>query len=138
MSAISPTVARMNLASIRILTTDVPRLAAFYEQLIGRPARWVGPVFAAVPTDSGAEVAVTGPESLALSGTPGAAEPGANRSVYIEFEAEDVDAEFQRLRDGVVDDFVLEPTTMPWGNRSMLFRDPDGNLINVFRRPDAA
>jgi hypothetical protein len=21
---------------------------------------------------------------------------------------------------------------MPWGNRSILFRDPDGNLVNLF------
>jgi hypothetical protein len=21
---------------------------------------------------------------------------------------------------------------MPWGNRSLLFRDPEGNLINIF------
>ena len=28
--------------------------------------------------------------------------------------------------------FVNEPTTLPWGNRSLLFRDPDGNLINFF------
>jgi len=27
---------------------------------------------------------------------------------------------------------VNEPTTMPWGNRSLLFRDPDGNLVNFF------
>jgi hypothetical protein len=24
---------------------------------------------------------------------------------------------------------------MPWGNRSTLFRDPDGNLVNLFSRP---
>ena len=24
------------------------------------------------------------------------------------------------------------PTTMPWGNRALLFRDPDGNLVNFF------
>jgi catechol 2,3-dioxygenase-like lactoylglutathione lyase family enzyme len=29
-------------------------------------------------------------------------------------------------------DLVQEPTTMPWGNRSILFRDPDGNLVNFF------
>ncbi|MFE4836295.1 VOC family protein, partial [Arthrobacter sp. NPDC056691] len=29
----------------------------------------------------------------------------------------------------------LEPTTMPWGNTSTLFRDPDGNLVNLFSRP---
>ena len=33
---------------------------------------------------------------------------------------------------GFVEDFVTEPTTMPWGNRSLLFRDPDGNLVNFF------
>jgi len=27
---------------------------------------------------------------------------------------------------------VQKPTTMPWGNKSLLFRDPDGNLINLF------
>lgn len=37
-----------------------------------------------------------------------------------------------------VDDFVQPPTTMPWGkttpwgNRSLLFRDPDGNLVSFF------
>ena len=31
-----------------------------------------------------------------------------------------------------IGEFVQRPTTMPWGNRSLLFRDPDGNLINFF------
>ena len=34
-----------------------------------------------------------------------------------------------------MEDFVQEPTTMPRGNRSLLFRDPDGNLINFFFTP---
>jgi hypothetical protein len=34
--------------------------------------------------------------------------------------------------DDLVSEFVPEPTTQPWGNRSMLLRDPDGNLINFF------
>ncbi len=42
-----------------------------------------------------------------------------------------VDAEFARL-DGALADLVLAPTTTPWGNRSLLFRDPDGNLVNLF------
>jgi catechol 2,3-dioxygenase-like lactoylglutathione lyase family enzyme len=44
---------------------------------------------------------------------------------------------FARLRDV---EFVQEPTTMPWGNRSVLLRDPDGNLINLFTPvpPEAA
>jgi predicted enzyme related to lactoylglutathione lyase len=48
-----------------------------------------------------------------------------------EFLVDDVDSVYQRLAD-VMDDVVGEPTTMPWGNRSLLFRDPDGNLVNFF------
>jgi hypothetical protein len=33
---------------------------------------------------------------------------------------------------------VQEPTTMPWGNHSLLFRDPDGNLVNFFTPVSAA
>jgi uncharacterized glyoxalase superfamily protein PhnB len=61
----------------------------------------------------------------------GAAESGANRSVIIEFLVDDVDASYAELRD-LVEHVVTEPTTMPWGNRALLFRDPDGNLVNVF------
>jgi len=61
----------------------------------------------------------------------GATTPAANRSAIVEFQVDDVDRERERLR-GTVTEFVLEPTTQPWGNRSMLFRDPDGNLINFF------
>lgn len=126
----------MNLASNRILTDDVPRLVEFYERILGAPARWATPVFAVIPAGTG-EIAVAGVETLAFGNTPGIAEPRTNRSVFLEFLVEDVDGEFARLRDDVVTDFVLEPTTMPWGNRSLLFRDPDGNLVNFFRRPQA-
>jgi uncharacterized glyoxalase superfamily protein PhnB len=42
-----------------------------------------------------------------------------------------VDAEYARVRD-VVPEVVQAPTAQPWGNRSLLFRDPDGNLVNFF------
>jgi predicted enzyme related to lactoylglutathione lyase len=51
--------------------------------------------------------------------------------VIIEFLVDDVDKEYERLK-GFVSEWVQEPTTMPWGNRSLLFRDPDGNLVNLF------
>jgi predicted enzyme related to lactoylglutathione lyase len=51
--------------------------------------------------------------------------------VIIEFRVDDVDRTHENLA-GVVGDFVQPPTTMPWGNRSLLFRDPDGNLVNFF------
>ena len=50
--------------------------------------------------------------------------------MIIEFRVDDVDKEYERLKT-LVSEWVLEPTTMPWGNRSIL-RDPDGNLVNLF------
>jgi uncharacterized glyoxalase superfamily protein PhnB len=61
----------------------------------------------------------------------GAARPADNHSLIIEFRVTDVDAAYQKLA-SIVDEIVQAPTTMPWGNRSLLFRDPDGNLINFF------
>lgn len=61
----------------------------------------------------------------------GSAEPAANRSVIVEFMVKDVDAEYERLRERVPE-VVTTPTTMPWGNRALLLRDPDGNLVNLF------
>lgn len=55
-----------------------------------------------------------------------------NHTAIIEFLVDDVDAEYQKLADVLKGSLVQEPTTMPWGNRSLLFRDPDGSLVNFF------
>jgi predicted enzyme related to lactoylglutathione lyase len=57
----------------------------------------------------------------------------ANKSAILEFEVDDVDVERARI-DPFVTDWLQQPKDMPWGNRSMLFRDPDSNPINFFRR----
>jgi catechol 2,3-dioxygenase-like lactoylglutathione lyase family enzyme len=44
-----------------------------------------------------------------------------------------VDRVHKELGDALTD-IVNGPATMPWGNRSLLFRDPDGNLVNFFTR----
>jgi uncharacterized glyoxalase superfamily protein PhnB len=50
--------------------------------------------------------------------------------------ADDVDAKYARIAALGVD-WVMPPITQPCGNRSMIFRDPAGNLVNVFSRPGA-
>ena len=121
------------LVSIRVITDDVARLVAFYEQVTGLPAAWSTPDFAELRTAVGT-LAIGSARTVALFG-PGAARPADNHTAIIEFLVEDVDADHRRLRIPVTDaggTFVNEPTTMPWGNRSLLFRDPDGNLVNYF------
>jgi len=122
----------MNLASIRIITDDVDRLARFYEAVTGITATRPAPVFAELRTPSGT-VAIANAATVAMLGE-NAPKAASNDSIIIEFLVADVDAEFARLEQ-VLDDVVLAPTTMPWGNRSTLFRDPDGNLVNLFSRP---
>lgn len=61
----------------------------------------------------------------------GAARPADNHTVIIEWMVGDVDAEFERLQP-IVGQWEQMPTQMPWGNKSMLFRDPDGHLVNLF------
>jgi catechol 2,3-dioxygenase-like lactoylglutathione lyase family enzyme len=119
----------MDFVSIRIITDDVARLAGFYERATGVQATWSNENFAELSTGS-ATLAIASTRTVPLF-APGAARPAANSTVIVEFLVDDVDSVHQNLR-GFVADFVNEPTTMPWGNRSLLFRDPDGNLVNFF------
>jgi len=119
----------MNLVSIRIITDDVTRLTDFYERVTGGTADRQSDIFAEVHTPSGT-LALASSKTVGLFG-PGSVRAADNHTAIVEFLVEDVDAEFERLR-GSIGEVVTEPTTMPWGNRSLLFRDPDGNLINLF------
>ncbi|MTE13375.1 VOC family protein [Nocardia aurantiaca] len=125
----------MDFLSVRIITDDVARLAGFYEKATGLTAVWSTPEFAEIRTRRA---------TLALSSlgnieplVPGATAPSANRSVIIEFLVEDVDAIYANVS-GLATEVVKQPTTMPWGNRSLLVRDADGNLLNFFAPVTAA
>ncbi|MFE9058877.1 VOC family protein [Streptomyces mutabilis] len=119
----------MNLVSIRVITSDVDRLVDFYERVTGVRANRYTEDFAELRTASGT-LAIGSTRTVPLF-APGSARPAANRSAVIEFRVDDVDAVHRDLA-GFLDDIVKEPTTMPWGNRAFLFRDPDGNLVNFF------
>lgn len=118
----------MDFASIRMITDDLEPMVRFYEQVTGVPAVRPAPVFAELYLPSGT-IAIGHTQTAQLFNN--AARPADNHTTIIEFHVEDVDKEFERLKT-LVSDWVQEPTTMPWGNRSTLFRDPDGNLINLF------
>ena len=120
-----------NLTSVRIITDDVSRLVTFYEQVMQREAVWSTPKFAEVVTDDGT-LAIGHSDTVPLFGA-GVAHAADNHTVILEFAVDDVDAEHTRLVAAVEGlTVVQEPTTMPWGNRSLLVRDPDGSLVNLF------
>jgi uncharacterized glyoxalase superfamily protein PhnB len=119
----------MDFVSIRIITDRIKPLVAFYETITGLTATWFTEDFAELATAS-CTLAIGSSRTLALFGA-NVAQPAANRSAIIEFRVGDVDAQYRKLME-TIGDFVQAPTTMPWGNRSMLLRDPDGNLVNFF------
>lgn len=121
----------MNLVSIRIITAQIGSLVTFYEQVTGIQALQYTPDFAELKTAT-ATIAIGSTKTLQFFGENNVAQPAENRSVIIEFLVDDVDKEFERLRTILSSSVVQEPTTMPWGNKSLLFRDPDGNLVNFF------
>ncbi|WP_338868551.1 VOC family protein [Spirosoma sp. SC4-14] len=121
----------MNFVSVRIITEAIKPLVAFYEQVTGLPVIQYTDDFAEVQTPSGT-VAIGSTRTLQLFGGEHIAKAAHNQSAIIEFRVADVDADYQRLAEMLGDSVVQKPTTMPWGNRSLLFRDPDGNLVNFF------
>jgi predicted enzyme related to lactoylglutathione lyase len=131
----------MELVQCRIVTDNVERLAAFYARLAGAAVA-LNDYYVEVPA---------GPMSVGFSrrrfteyhrncaaAATGAATAGTQDlrpEVILDFLVDDVDAEYKRIR-ALGAEWVLPPTTQPWGNRNMIFRDPEGNLISVFSRPD--
>jgi predicted enzyme related to lactoylglutathione lyase len=120
----------MNFVSIRIITADIKRLARFYEQMTGISVTMYTEDFGELKTPA-CTLAIGSTRTLQLFGGD-VARPADNHTAIIEFRVDDVDAEYRKLVDVIGDSLVQEPTTMPWGNRSLLFRDPDGNLVNFF------
>ena len=114
----------MDFTSVRVITDDVERLATFWEQVTGLPATRPVPVFAELKTPAGT-IAIGAPATVAMLGDA-APVPGQNRSVFIELRVDDIDATWEQVKGLVpqtIPEIVLEPTDMPWGNRSVILRD---------------
>lgn len=120
----------MNFVSIRIITDDIRRLVGFYEQITGIPVTMYTGEFGELATPA-CTLAIASTRTLQLFGGE-VARAADNHSAIIEFRVDDVDAEYEKLAHVIGASLVQPPTTMPWGNRSLLFRDPDGNLVNFF------
>jgi catechol 2,3-dioxygenase-like lactoylglutathione lyase family enzyme len=121
----------MRLARTCLIVSDVAALRDFYREVLKLTPAPDLPEYAEFDIGGGglALYDVRYHNKLA----PGSAKAGQNRSSVIEVEVPDVDAEYRRLRRRVKD-WVKPPTTQPWGSRSIYFRDPEGNLVNLYSR----
>ena len=123
----------MTLKQTRLVTTDVPKLTHFYESVSQSKAEIVSNGYVQFQNKACEGLAII-EQALTQAYGEGVAESGANRSVILDFEVDDVDAEYKRLEESV-SDWVMPPKVMPWGARAIVFRDPDGNLVNMYTHP---
>lgn len=120
----------MNFASVRLVTNKFEELVQFYQDLSTIEATHLAEGFAQIQF-SGVILALCD-ERLVRLHNDGVAVAASNRSAILEFQVDDVAAVLQRIPDA---DVAMPITLMPWGNTSLLIRDPDGSLINIFSRP---
>ena len=114
--------------SVCIITQDVRRLRDFYQNVLQVLAE--GDDTFVVLSSQGSKLSLCSAhqmEEMADGSTTGM---GYGNCV-LEFEVEDVDQEYERLKALDVL-FVKPPTTQPWGLRSVWFRDPNGNIVNFY------
>ena len=120
----------MELVSVRLITADIRRLAAFYAAITEIAPVWSTDDFAEITTAAGT-LAIGSERTMQFFGGD-IARAADNQSAIVEFRVADVDAVYDRCKAALGAALVQPPTTMPWGNRSLLVRDPDGTLVNLF------
>jgi pimeloyl-ACP methyl ester carboxylesterase/catechol 2,3-dioxygenase-like lactoylglutathione lyase family enzyme len=114
-----------------LITKDLKQLTEFYERVLQMKAITPADRYVEFPTSAGT-LAIFDADAQEKY-IPGSAQAGLNKSAILEFNVADVDQEYARLQ-GIVKTWVKPPTTQSWGNRSIYFRDPDGNLVDFFTR----
>jgi len=115
-----------------LFVSDLERSVAFYRHVLGLPFRFASESYAEFATD-GAKFSLFArshlPELIGREAPPGEA-PWPQGEVA--FFVDDVDAEHERLaRAGVR--ILAPPTDRPWGERTLHFADPDGNVVELTR-----
>jgi uncharacterized glyoxalase superfamily protein PhnB len=121
----------MELVQCRIITGDVERMAAFYASLVEADVTLNG-YYVEVP----AGAASVGFSRRRFAGFCADAAMDSARGpgqIILDFQADDADAQYPRIAAMGVE-WVMPPKTQPWGSRAMIFRDPEGHLVNVFSR----
>lgn len=109
-----------------LLTHDLPRLVAFYTEVLDGTVDYRY-------ADGGEDVYVSlalGAAALGIGRDPNLPEEPTDDRITLWFYVDDVDSAFRRATEaGAL--VVAEPTDRPWGERVAQVRDVDGNLVNL-------
>jgi len=126
----------LKLLQIRLLVKDFKKSVEFYKDLLGIPISWYEDGMEYALFNNGetkiellsqkAMMKVIGNEDESLSGE-------SPSNFLLQFEVEDVDKTYDYLRENGIE-FVTEPhDRKEWKSRIAHFRDPDKNLIEIYK-----
>jgi uncharacterized glyoxalase superfamily protein PhnB len=118
----------MELVNARLVTDDVARLAEFYAAVTETDVV-ANDYYVELPT-AAATLALCRRRFTEAEGCGVPLPATVAERVILDFEVVDVDAAYERLC-ALAITWVMPPTDQPWGARSAMFRDPDGNLVNL-------
>jgi predicted enzyme related to lactoylglutathione lyase len=107
-----------------ISTPDLPRLRAFYEQVLGATQTLSVPDFYAELT--------IGETKLGLTQEPDT-QIGAPVRIILTADVDDVD-DLLPVVESAGGTVTAPPNDMPWGQRVAHVQDPDGNMLNLTQR----
>jgi catechol 2,3-dioxygenase-like lactoylglutathione lyase family enzyme len=121
--------------NMRLLVTRFDETYVFYKEVLGLKATWgkPGENYASFAFPGGGEIAIFR-RSMMADAVGTAARPSTRQeqdTAVVILTVDDVDALYARLIGAV--EFTNAPADRSaWGIRAAHFRDPDGNLIEVF------
>jgi catechol 2,3-dioxygenase-like lactoylglutathione lyase family enzyme len=122
------------IALITILTDDVPRLTAFYRDVMGFAVKQELGVYVELHTD-GVRFAICARSILRdASGHASYTETHRGQAFELAFPCREP-AEVDRVYAEIVAQGaapVHAPADMPWGQHTAMFADPDGNIHELF------
>ncbi len=124
----------MKLSNIRLLVTNFEKSFDFYSKTLGLKCTWGSKdaVFASFDIGLPSGLAIFKAELMAdVTGNTNS-NSALNDKFAIIIEVHNVDETFRKLQNKSIQ-FITEPKDMKaWGIRVAHFRDPEGNLIEIF------
>jgi catechol 2,3-dioxygenase-like lactoylglutathione lyase family enzyme len=126
----------MKLNNIRLLVNDFDKCFSFYKDTLGLNATWgnLGGVYASfdIGLPSGLGLFKADLMDTVLGDMPKASTKKTADRFAIIISVDDIDGTYNNLKNKGVN-FINEPKDMPdWGIRVAHFRDPEGNLIEIY------